>query len=142
MGSERLVLVGYYIYLEASGLATGAVAAIETVDVFQTTVARNDCLVTWWAHMYGQNIGKLTVSQLYTESNKASVDFITISGNKGDLWHFYTAGPLDTQSGNYRIAFVAQHGNGFQGDISLDKITFTPGCHDGEKADFRCRVHS
>ena len=123
---------GYYLYLEASGLAAGAVAAIETIDLFPTTVARNDCYVTWWAHQYGQHIGQLSVSQRYTDARKASVLLATISGDKGDRWHFYSAGPLDMQSGNYKIIFVATRGNGFQGDISLDKITFTPGCHDGK----------
>jgi hypothetical protein len=121
---------GWYIYLEATGLTAGAIAAIETVDLLATSSFRNDCYVTLWAHLYGQHIGQLNVSQVYTDVKKNPVNLKSISGDKGDQWHFYSAGPLDTRSGNYKIAFVATRGNGFQGDISLDKITFTPGCHD------------
>ena len=80
--------------------------------------------------MFGSDIGNLSVNQWFTDAAKSPVTYVTISGAKGDVWRFYTAGPLDMASGNYKMEFRATHGSGFNGDISIDHITFTPGCHD------------
>ena len=127
-----MCFTGYYIYLEASGLATGANASIQTVELPITTIPRNDCYVTFWVHMNGVDIGVLRVNQVFTDVTRPSITWTNLTGDMGDLWHFQRAGPLDMTSGNYRIVFMATHGSGFNGDISIDTITFTPGCHDSE----------
>lgn len=115
--------------MNASLIRGGGVATIETVTIQPTTLNQSSCYVTWWAHMYGSDIGNLTVKQRFVESAKQPVTWTTVSGDKGDVWRFYTAGPLDTRTGTYRIMFTAEHSSGLRGDISLDRITFTPGCH-------------
>ena len=124
-----LLFLGWYVYLNASSIRQGGVAAIETVTIQPTTQNQSNCYVTWWAHLYGHDIGKLTVKQRFIESGKTTVTLTKISGDKGDVWKFYRAGPLDTKSGTYMVVFMAHHSSGPRGDISLDHITFTPGCH-------------
>ena len=78
--------------------------------------------------------------QRFVEPADPLTTLSVISGDKGDEWRFYSAGPLETTSGTYRIVFTAQHASGIRGDISIDRITFTPGCHNRKRQKLNTEV--
>ncbi|GAB1600721.1 zinc metalloproteinase nas-6-like, partial [Argonauta hians] len=110
---------GYYLYTEASSNAN-SMAKIRTPIV----KAGEHCL-SFWYHMYGREVGSLTV-RLISNDIKTSTLF-KISGNQGDAWL------------NKRVTFVSKSdstiefesfiGLTIQSDIAIDDvIVFDKNC--------------
>ncbi|CAC5393954.1 unnamed protein product [Mytilus coruscus] len=74
------------------------------------------CL-TFWYHMYGEQINTLKVFQ---QSIKHNITLWEKSGNQGNKWFFQSLSLTDI--GPYRIMFKAIRGNGYKSEIAVDDI--------------------
>ena len=46
------------------------------------------------------------------------------SGEQGDMWKQAVISPLNITSGTFHVLFLATYGDGYQGDIAIDDISF------------------
>ncbi|XP_071098510.1 MAM and LDL-receptor class A domain-containing protein 1-like [Haliotis cracherodii] len=107
---------GQYVYMQA--VRNGETAMLESPTVmFSTRV----CLEFWY-HMYGADIGTLS---LLKEDSKGYTTIWVIHGSQGNQWK---KGLVDLPVGSpYLLTFYAVTGGGTQGDIALDDIRTTTG---------------
>ncbi|XP_077868508.1 MAM and LDL-receptor class A domain-containing protein 1-like [Saccoglossus kowalevskii] len=116
---------GTYLYFEASNIEIGATAALFS-EPYQINIIDSRC-IGFWYHMYGQNIGKLTLQQLYHDGDV--IDLWTMSGNQGEDWVYAQVEFYQPQ--NYQLIFNSTRGSSTVGDICLDDISITNGvCRD------------
>ena len=73
---------GYYIYIETSSQQFNNSARIRS-PTFSTS---GDTCVTFWYHMYGPNVNRLSMYVAPSASQQGTVMW-TRSGNKGFQWH-------------------------------------------------------
>ena len=73
--------LGYYIYVETSGVPAGNKANLLS-HIFPPTAGR--CL-TFWYHMYGSGMGELKVYVKPVTGTLRKVWFL--SGDQGDTWN-------------------------------------------------------
>ncbi|CAL1296566.1 unnamed protein product [Larinioides sclopetarius] len=120
---------GTYLFVNVSAAKTNEVS-------LQTLGIKKDYCVRFFYHMYGADIGSLTV---YTQSVSRTTEtkrFFYRTRTQGDRWKeaFFTV----TESGTmklkgYRVVFTVKHNiaSSVRGDIALDDIELTPGkCKD------------
>lgn len=79
--------------------------------------SRVQCL-TFWYHMYGNDINTLSVFQLV---GTTLTEIWTTYGNKGKKWNYQILN-LKQDIGHYKIVFEATWDDGSKGDIALDDI--------------------
>jgi len=123
-GANRAQRGRYFVYLETSA---GAVN-VGTEAALTTPTFKGYKSVNFYYHMYGQSTGKLMVQA--KKGNKWSVVWMIEgqsqrSGN--EPWHLAGA---NLPAGTTQVRFVATKGgtsawNNYQGDISLDTVTFS-----------------
>ncbi|OPL32981.1 hypothetical protein AM593_06397, partial [Mytilus galloprovincialis] len=77
------------------------------------------CL-TFWYHMYGDDINNLKVFQLNSDH---TVELWIKSDNQGNKWYFKSLELKDI--GPYQIQFKATRGDGDKSDIAIDDIIIT-----------------
>ncbi|KAK2168943.1 hypothetical protein LSH36_13g18012 [Paralvinella palmiformis] len=108
---------GQYIYAEASQIVPGSVAQIQTPS-FQ--LGTTSCL-TFYYHMFGQHIGSLVVSAMFTNGSYGTL--YTLDGEQGEVW--LPATVILPENVN-RVTFKATRGGTSQGqpfgDIALDDV--------------------
>jgi hypothetical protein len=113
--------LGKYIYLEASScLGRDAWLTASCVDL--TTVLQPQ--LTFWYHMYGTNMGTLTVD-IYSDGAWNNNVFPTLSGNKGNQWLQGSVNLSAYINKVIDIRFRATTGNDFTSDLALDDISIT-----------------
>ena len=78
--SYLLVLVGYYMYIEATGASVNETA--EIMSPAYPGASQGHCF-SFWYHMYGADVGSLNVLQKY--GNKKSILW-GMKGNRGNVW--------------------------------------------------------
>ncbi len=110
---------GKYIYLEASNNCNNQLAIL-TSPCMDLTGAVNPQL-TFWYHMYGTNMGSLSVDIMANGVWNNNV-IPTISGNQGNQWNFGSVSLTPYIGQNIVVRFRGITGNGFESDISLDDI--------------------
>jgi len=77
----KQILPGYYLYIEASApRRQGDLARITTPNFQNIPAANGQFCLSFWYHMYGDNIGSLNV-------------FLNDNGNKLQLWGRSGKGP-------------------------------------------------
>ncbi|XP_068745607.1 MAM and LDL-receptor class A domain-containing protein 1-like isoform X1 [Montipora capricornis] len=111
---------GYYMYIEASSpRRQGDYAVLSSPALLSTG---NTC-ITFYYHMYGSAMGKLTV-------NVNGRVLFRKSGNQGDRW---ILAEFDNYIvGVYKVVFNATRGSSFQSDIAIDDVIVRPGsCFSG-----------
>ncbi|CAC5399333.1 unnamed protein product [Mytilus coruscus] len=93
----------------------------EESDLFSGWIGPNpkQCL-TFWYHMYGEQINTLKVFQMDSES---TIELWNKSANQGNKWYFQSLSLNDI--GPYRIKFKAIRGNGSKIEIAIDDISIT-----------------
>ncbi|XP_065942368.1 MAM and LDL-receptor class A domain-containing protein 1 isoform X2 [Magallana gigas] len=106
-----------YSYIEASGKKVNSVAILQGPSIKTT---QTFCL-TFAYHMYGLNIGSLSVSMA---SSNGDQSLFSSSGDAGNLW-IVTSVSLPPSNG--KIQFVGVRGDGFRGDIAIDDVHFMAG---------------
>ncbi|XP_028396557.1 MAM and LDL-receptor class A domain-containing protein 2-like [Dendronephthya gigantea] len=115
---------GYYLYIETSSpRQSGDKAAILT-----PTLNGNQCMKFSY-HMYGGDIGTL---KIYANNQI----IFSRSGNQGNRW--VQAEKSIMQSGSYQVKFEGTRGNGYEGDIAIDAISFTPGSCSSSANSVKC----
>ncbi|XP_006821082.1 MAM and LDL-receptor class A domain-containing protein 2-like [Saccoglossus kowalevskii] len=124
---------GTYLYFEASNIVTGTTGAVYS-EPYEANVGESRCM-TFWYHMYGKSVGKLTIQQLL--ANGDVIDLWTMSGNQGTLWIPARVGYSQTQ--DYMLSFNATRGDGGpSGDICIDDIAITTGYCSSSYSIFDC----
>ncbi|CAC5365364.1 unnamed protein product [Mytilus coruscus] len=108
---------GFYVYSDANGGKRRDVALLTSGPI----VSRPKQCLSFWYHMYGDDIGRLKVFQLNNVKGKEKRIFLKKS-NQSDAWYQATI-DLNKIVGTYQIRFEAIHGNGPKGDIALDDIS-------------------
>jgi hypothetical protein len=105
---------GFYMYAEASHIPPNCVAWLLSGLIIPSRI---QCL-TFWYHMYGENINTLSV---YQGVDTTLTKIWTTYGDKGKKWNYQILN-LKQDIGQYKIAFQASRGYGSKGDIALDDI--------------------
>ncbi|XP_041467508.1 MAM and LDL-receptor class A domain-containing protein 1-like [Lytechinus variegatus] len=112
---------GYYAYVSASTAATGSKALLYSPIYLDTDL---ECL-RFWYHMYGSDLGQLTV---YTEDQVTlsnSDPLFIRNGPSDDSWRF---GQVSISSSHrYKAVIEATRGDGVQGDIAIDDVEIIRG---------------
>jgi len=121
----------YYFYIESSYPNNPNKTAVFYTPYFDLSYF-NIPLFGFKRHMYGNNVGTLTVEM--TDDYGATWDQKSYwTGNYGDQWNNYGYFPT-TNGNNYyanktvQFRITATTGNGFEGDIAIDNITLTENC--------------
>ena len=124
--SDDITGGGHFVYIEASGSSclNGSEAYLFSNCIEFNDLGADDCHFAFNYHMYGVNIGSLTLQT----SADGGFSWNTIwqqSGNQGDKWHKVYLGLSGIQNGEVvQFRFIGQKGNGSRGDIALDDIRF------------------
>ncbi|VDI67735.1 Hypothetical predicted protein [Mytilus galloprovincialis] len=108
---------GYYICsMSETGLQTD-----EETDLLSGLIGPNpkQCL-TFWYHMYGEEINTLKVFQL---NDNRTIELWNESANQRNKWYFQSLSLK--YIGPYQINFKAIHGNGSKSEIAIDDISIT-----------------
>ncbi|VDI45865.1 Hypothetical predicted protein [Mytilus galloprovincialis] len=107
---------GFYVYSDASRGNKRDVARLTSGSI----VSRHKQCLSFWYHMYGDDIGRLKVFQMNSLKGNKKRIFLK-KANQSNAWHQAT---IDLKNvGIYQIRFEATHGNGPRGDIALDDIS-------------------
>ena len=118
-----------YFYTEASSGGTGAIAELYTPMV--NISALTEPTLQFYYHMYGVNMGELHVDVFNGTSWVNDVDVIIgqQQAAETDPW-LERIVDLSAYTGTIQVRFRAIRGAGFEGDMSLDDISFdeAPAC--------------
>ena len=131
-GPSSAVQGSYYMFLEASTnnspgrIGNNATAILESpcFDLSSESAAT----FTFQYHMYGSNVGSLTVQASSDGTNFS--DLWTLSGNQGNSWQ-----SVDVNLGSYtgatvKLRLVGTTGPGWSSDIAVDDLSVTTGTAD------------
>jgi hypothetical protein len=129
---------GHYLYFEAGTYWTsrsrkeGYHSTLESPNIKGSS---KPCTMTLFYHMYGRNTGSLLI---YLKSPTVFTKLKEVKGEQGDLW--IKDNVTFSSSQDYRILIIATYKDGYQGDISIDDISFQgDGCvFDGRKDNTYC----
>eukprot|EP00794_Sanderia_malayensis_P017044 gene17044-18759_t len=121
---------GKYIFMEASSPRKPndtAILGTRTIIGSGTRVKRaaGDCRMRFFYHMLGSHIGSLNIYTATNYGQKGSKVW-SMTGNKGNQW--LRGEVVLSSAANFQVLVEGVVGTGYQGDISLDDITFTQGC--------------
>ena len=70
------LLLGYYMYMEASFIPPGTLFQLQTTDLYQTLGA-GPYTMSFWYHMYGMHMGNLNI---YGIAGTQKTRLLTIPG--------------------------------------------------------------
>ncbi|KAJ7322263.1 hypothetical protein JRQ81_018550, partial [Phrynocephalus forsythii] len=113
---------GHYIFIKNFfPQLPGQEATISSVIISRKS---KNCKIIFYYHMYGENIGSLTVYQ-ETVSNHSKILF-TLSGDQGNFWNRKVL-PLEADE-DFRVIFEGRVGTAYRRSITLDDIVFTREC--------------
>ncbi|XP_019621994.1 PREDICTED: MAM and LDL-receptor class A domain-containing protein 1-like [Branchiostoma belcheri] len=113
---------GYYSYIEASRKQSGQTARLISPAYSNVT----DCQFRFFYHMSGHHIGKLRVLLLNQENGRTK-ELWSLQGDQGRSWS-YGSVSINREWGVYSVILEAEVGNGDQGDIAIDDISFATYC--------------
>ncbi len=116
---------GKYLYVETSGNActNGAVAMLTSACIEFDKAGSDDCHLSFYYHMLGDDIGQLALEVTNDGINWSQL--WSLSGNQGNAWYKqYLALNQFVDGSILQFRFVASGGNGFEGDIAIDDIAF------------------
>jgi hypothetical protein len=112
---------GRYLYIEASSPQTQGDRAQLVSPLYGPS--NGNCTLRFYYHMYGANVGSLN---LYLKLSRTLIPIFQLSGNHGDVWYRQEV-PIQTE-GVFQLVFEGVVGNGFEGDIALDDVSFGEFC--------------
>ncbi|XP_077160334.1 MAM and LDL-receptor class A domain-containing protein 1 [Paroedura picta] len=113
---------GHYIFIKSSfPQLPGQEARISSVVISKRS---RNCKLVFYYHMYGVNMGSLTVYQVMASNSKKVL--LNLTGNQGNFWTRKVL-PLEADE-DFQVTFEGCVGKGRRGDIALDDITFTKEC--------------
>lgn len=80
--------------------------------------------VTFWYHMFGQDIGTLNV---YVRSGGKDQKVWSKTGNQGDKWYVASASIAAQPKALWQVVFEGIRGQNWRGDIAIDDVKITQG---------------
>ncbi|KAM9501604.1 MAM and LDL-receptor class A domain-containing protein 1 [Clarias gariepinus] len=112
---------GHYLYKENSfSKSSGDIARISSPVISQSS---RECKMVFYLHMSGEGAGTLSVYMI----TKFSISLLlNLTGYQGNYWIRQEV-PLFSKE-NFQVMFEGKMGRNGMGDISIDDITFSPGC--------------
>uniref|UniRef100_K1QQ94 MAM and LDL-receptor class A domain-containing protein 1 n=1 Tax=Magallana gigas TaxID=29159 RepID=K1QQ94_MAGGI len=104
-----------YLYVETSSpVPSGALFQFESPYF----LGGPRCM-SFWYHMYGSDMGTLSVSRNGTQ-------LWTKTGDQGNTWHWVQMN-VGTSSQTFKVTLEAVKGKGYKSDIAIDDVTLTSG---------------
>ncbi|XP_013382844.1 uncharacterized protein LOC106153451 [Lingula anatina] len=116
---------GKYIYTEASVPRQSGNRAVLRSQIFTVSGL---CKMRFFYHMYGNNMGNLSVSVQNRDRLTQVVQKWSMAGNQGDRWHFAAVDLRTTGIARFRVLLVGTVTGFPRSDIAVDDVSFTPGC--------------
>ncbi|XP_060564981.1 MAM and LDL-receptor class A domain-containing protein 1-like [Ruditapes philippinarum] len=111
---------GQYVFIEASApRKPGDKADLKSLKFAPT---QPKC-VNFWFNMHGSNLGSLSVKVVPANNTNSSTTIWQLGQDKGTAW--INGQVAFSSKVPFYIIFEAVRGNGYQGDIALDDISFT-----------------
>ncbi|XP_058249959.1 MAM and LDL-receptor class A domain-containing protein 1 [Hemibagrus wyckioides] len=112
---------GHYLYKENSfSKSSGDMARISSPMFSQSS---RECKMVFYLHMSGEGAGTLSVYMI----TKSSLSLLlNLTGCQGNYWIRQEV-PLSSKE-HFQVMFEGKMGGNRKGDISIDDITFSPGC--------------
>ncbi|XP_076347182.1 MAM and LDL-receptor class A domain-containing protein 1-like [Tachypleus tridentatus] len=80
------------------------------------------CKLTFWYHMWGKNMGSLSVILKNTQLSTKAQTVWMLAGDQGNAWH--QASIEINYRRQFSIMFEAKHGNGFLTNMAIDDIKY------------------
>ncbi|XP_070565015.1 MAM and LDL-receptor class A domain-containing protein 1-like [Ptychodera flava] len=118
-------ITGFYMYIEGYYNYYGKTAQL--VSKIYKATTNGQCQLRVFYHMYGENIGKLTIyTRIYYNTNQGQTVVWQQNGPKGSYWD--RAAVTFSISTEFQIVIEAMAGDYYYGDIAIDDITLTSGC--------------
>ncbi|XP_052259240.1 uncharacterized protein LOC127863655 isoform X2 [Dreissena polymorpha] len=114
---------GKYYYIETSAPRQANETAWLESEYIASSNGEAHCLEFWY-YMFGTSIGYLNV-RLSENTTVPGYNIWSMEGNQGPKWIFAQV-PVTTDGLN-RIIFEGTVGNGYEGDIALDDVSFKQG---------------
>ena len=111
---------GNYLYTEASNCTNNTGAVLTPTFDFSNLI---DATLTFWYHMYGADMGTMSVQVSTDGGNTWSSDLWSLSGDQGNSWQQATV-DLTPYVGNasVMIRFIGTTGGGYRSDMAIDDI--------------------
>ena len=114
---------GRYVYIEASRPRQQGDRARLVSPTFGPIDAH--CIVRFYYHMYGSNVGSLS---LYSNSSNVLKLIFQATGSHGDMWHRGDIRVPPSVDRTFQLVFEGVVGDGYQGDIAIDDVSFSDHC--------------
>ena len=111
---------GNYVYVETSCSTPAFWHGVLNLPCFDASAVLNPTL-SFWSHMYGADMGTLSVQQLDATGVWNTIYMIT--GDQGDQWTINIV-PVTLVNGTATLRFFYVRGSSFQSDCCLDDIVF------------------
>ncbi|XP_046708496.1 MAM and LDL-receptor class A domain-containing protein 1 isoform X3 [Silurus meridionalis] len=112
---------GHYLYKENSFVkSSGDMARISSPVFSQSS---RECKMVFYLHMSGEGAGTLSV---YMITKSSLLLLLNLTGYQGNYWIRQEV-PLISKE-HFQVMFEGRMGQNGRGDISIDDITFSPGC--------------
>ncbi|MCT4623505.1 MAG: T9SS type A sorting domain-containing protein, partial [Schleiferiaceae bacterium] len=111
---------GQYVYTEASNSGTNAFLKTPTIDFSNL----NNPTLTFYYHMYGSNMGTLTVRYMH-DTIKDTIAVISGQQHTSDTasWTLHYVDLTSYKQMPGEIQFIGTRGSGFRSDMAIDAIT-------------------
>nr|XP_054757007.1 MAM and LDL-receptor class A domain-containing protein 1-like [Lytechinus pictus] len=114
---------GHYLYLYTYDTDVNKRARLDGL-IYSRPNTAGDCQMRFWYHMNGANVGTLRVMTLISLSDYPQ-SIWSKSGPQGDVW---LRGIVDLDPGSRFQVLLEGVAGGSDDHMSLDDISFTPGC--------------
>ncbi|XP_077978860.1 MAM and LDL-receptor class A domain-containing protein 1-like [Glandiceps talaboti] len=132
-GDHTIGTNGTYMYIGDGTPDEGEVAQIISANVFMK--ANHPKCFTFWYHMYGSQIGELSV-YLLTRSTLSDVIWNKKSTH-GNVWRQAQVNIIAPTDDDHQVVIEAVHGSNLHGEIAIDDIGIIDDyCDSGNLCDF------
>ncbi|NNK82880.1 MAG: T9SS type A sorting domain-containing protein [Flavobacteriaceae bacterium] len=122
--SDDITGGGNYYFTEASNSGLGQNATTILVSPCFDLSSLNEAYFTFYYHMYGSNMGSLSLD-ISNDNGNTWDNLFSISGDQGNSWISNNI-DLDSYLGQVvKFKFTGITGNGFRSDITIDHIGVT-----------------
>ena len=122
---------GHYLFIDSSESTVAPTVRAELVSkpLKAGQGTDNNCEIVFYYHMYGRNVGDLTVEVQATEGGESPKLLWQTDGDQGNMWHRkYLVVENATEHSEYVVLLTGNIREKSGGDIAIDDITFNYNC--------------
>ena len=122
---------GHYLFIDSSQDTVADTVRAELVSkpLKAGQGTDNNCEIVFYYHMYGRNVGDLTVEVAATEGGETPKLVWQTDGDQGNMWHRqYLVVENATEHSEYVVLLTGNIREKGGGDIAIDDITFNYNC--------------